>query len=274
MDTIVLDENVFEGIEIPKEFLGNGEETSNVNSEQEETEIVEDTQKELPENKTDALENEEYTTKEEETKKDNTASKKVPLSELLNERKKWQQKIKEVEEKAKLADKLALLTNKTHDQIIEEIKSLEAGAMVDDEGNPIPEKYAKRLIELENANKEIANKARIKAFETEIDGLKTNPLYASIDLKKEEVIEFADKHSMSAKQAYNALYGDDIYKDMETIIHQRIMANLHKKQAAKIDTNGKASDTKPKIDLSNDELEIAKLAGITPQEYYNAKHMK
>ena len=42
MDTIVLDENVFEGIEIPKEFLGNGEETSNVNSEQEETEIVED----------------------------------------------------------------------------------------------------------------------------------------------------------------------------------------------------------------------------------------
>jgi hypothetical protein len=61
--------------------------------------------------------------------------------------------------------------------------------------------------------------------------------------------------------------------NMESAIEQRILNNLAKKQGKKLDTtsNG-AAKVQSNVKLSADQRAIAKMAGMTDQEYYNMLH--
>jgi hypothetical protein len=256
-DVIEVPDDVFEGLDIPKQDTEPKAEPETT----EEPETEEPESKETPDPKPE--------TKAEPKPQDDG---KVPRNVLIAERKKWQERVKELEGKAKIADRMAEATGKTADQIIAEIDEWKTKQLVDTEG--LPEAYAKKLVEQERRLIEIEKSAKEQKFNSEIDSLKSQPLYSNIELHKDEVVEYAASKGMTAKQAYHALYGDTMYQDMESVIEQRILANLKEKQGAKIDTSTTGTETKPKINLTSDELAFAKEAGYTPQEFYKMKNSK
>lgn len=256
VDVIEVPDEVFEGLDIPKQGTEPEPEPEPEPTKEPEAEEPDQKPETVAEPKT-------------EPKKDDG---KIPRNVLIAERKKWQERVKELEGKAKIADRMAEATGKTPDQIIAEIDGWKARQLVDMEG--LPEAYAQKLVEQERRLIEIEKSAKEQKFNAEIDSLKSQPLYSNIELHKDEVVEYAVSKGMTAKQAYHALYGDTMYQDMESVIEQRILANMKEKQGAKIDTSTTGIETKPKIDLTSDELAFAKMAGYTPQEFYKMKNSK
>ena len=192
----------------------------------------------------------------------------VPLSALTAERKKLLERIKELEAKAKVADRMAEATGKSHDQIIAEIDTWKTQNLVEKEG--LPEAYARKLVELERNNEETRRLLKEQKYSAEIEKLKTQ--FPGLETHRDEVIEYADKHGMTAKQAYFALHGDDIYADMQTLAEQRALANQQKKAGAKIDISPTGQQTQAKITLSKEEMRFAQEAGISPAEYQRMKY--
>jgi hypothetical protein len=256
VDVIEVPDEVFEGLDIPKQETEPEPEPEPEPTKEPEAEEPDQKPETVAEPKT-------------EPKKDDG---KIPRNVLIAERKKWQERVKELEGKAKIADRMTEATGKTPDQIIAEIDGWKTRQLVDMEG--LPEAYAQKLVEQERRLIEIEKSAKEQKFNAEIDSLKSQPLYSNIELHKDEVVEYAVSKGMTAKQAYHALYGDTMYQDMESVIEQRILANMKEKQGAKIDTSTTGIETKPKIDLTSDELAFAKMAGYTPQEFYKMKNSK
>ena len=114
----------------------------------------------------------------------------------------------------------------------------------------------------------------------EFKELSKDPLFSDADLYRDDIEELMDKTGLSAEEAYLAKFGrSKISKsrvDIEREAEQRVLANLKKKQGMVFDTsdNGDSNTGKSRIKLSKDEIQLAKMAGMTPQEYYAAKNYK
>lgn len=256
-DEIEVPDSDFEGIEIPESEETDTEEETNDN--EEETEEEADTEdfdsEEEPEDKP--------TDKQLDKQKDDG---KIPRNVLIAERKKYQEKIKDLENKARIADRMAEATGKTPDQIIAEIDSWKAQTLVEKEG--LPEAYAKDLVAKNRRISEMEETLKVLKYSAEIESIKKQ--FPGIVAHQDEVVEFANKHGMTAKQAYLALHGEDVYTDMQTLAEQRALANQQKKAGSTIDTKPAGQQKQPKISLTKEQLKFAEEVGMSPAEYQKA----
>jgi len=191
---------------------------------------------------------------------------------VIAERKKWKKRVEELE--AKL--------NSIKDTTIEETEADDLDKQLAELGfdektiKILKSKFNKTQNEAVTVKKLVQKKFR----DLEFKELAKDPLFSDIDLYRDELEEFMDKTGLSAEEAYLAKFGKNkITKsraDIEREVEQRVLANLKKKQDMVFDStdNGEVGTNKKRFRLSKDEMEIAKLAGMTPQEYYFAKHSK
>jgi hypothetical protein len=112
-------------------------------------------------------------------------------------------------------------------------------------------------------------------MDIEIDKLKVNPLYTELEDEdvQDAVKAYAKGHGIKAKTAYLELFGEKKFEtnraDLTREIEQRILADAKKRDAyGGIDTrdNG-VIDAKPKVKVSKDMADMARLLGKTPEEY-------
>jgi hypothetical protein len=101
--------------------------------------------------------------------------------------------------------------------------------------------------------------------------------YPEVD--RDEIEEYADRKGLSLEEAYFAKFGRDKIKtnraDLRREIEQQVRDEYRKKGSMKFDTDNNGETTKgQKSKLSSDELQIAKMSGMTPQEYFIMKHAK
>ena len=191
---------------------------------------------------------------------------------VIAERKKWKKRVEELE--AKL--------NSIKDTTIEETEADDLDKQLAELGfdektiKILKSKFNKTQNEAVTVKKLVQKKFR----DLEFKELAKDPLFSDIDLYRDELEEFMDKTGLSAEEAYLAKFGKNkITKsraDIEREVEQRVLANLKKKQDMVFDStdNGEVDTNKKRFRLSKDEMELAKLAGMTPQEYYFAKHSK
>ena len=242
-----------DGIEVePSEEVGN-EAEENVERAHESEEVNEDPVDENHELKTDQ-------------------EKTVPLKALEAERKKWQQRLKDQEKFVKAAQKLTSATGKDIDSLLSEMDQIETQKHIESGMN---ESQAKAYVAMQRQIEDMKLQQNKQKYDAEFSELKTNSFYSDAESYRDDLENFANRTGLNIKQAYNALYGDLKIADMERSIEQRILNNLQKKQNKAIDTTPTANVTaKPKINLTSDQIELAKMAGMTPQEYYNMLHTK
>jgi hypothetical protein len=196
----------------------------------------------------------------------------VPLKALEAERKKWQERLKEQEKFVKAAQKLTSATGKDIDSLLNEMDQIEMQKHVESGMN---EKQAREFVEMRRKIEETQLQMNKQKYDAEFMGLKNNSFYSDAETYREELEAFANRTGLNIKQAYNALYGDLKYADMERTIEQRILNNQQKKQSKAIDTTPTAHvAAKPKVNLTQDQIDLAKMAGMTPQEYYNMLNTK
>jgi len=198
----------------------------------------------------------------------------VPLSALEAERKKWQQRLNSPEiAKAKaIADRLKATTGKDYDAIQADLDQLQVQNYVT---NGVDPQMATFLVNQDRQMKELARGLNKQKRDIEVGELKANPLYKNLELYRDEVEAHADTTGLSMKAAYLDLYGDTLFTDMSREIEQRVLNSQAKKQAKRIDTSPSGEvKAQPKVNLSADEMAIAKIAGMTPQEYAALKKIQ
>jgi len=196
----------------------------------------------------------------------------VPLKALEAERHKWKQKLQDQDKYIKAARKLTDATGKDIDSLLQEMDSIETQKHVE---SGMSEEQAKAYVAMQRKIEEMEIKQNKQKYDIEFAELKSNPFYSDAESNREDLESFANRTGLSIKQAYNALYGDLKYADMERTLEQKILNNLQKKQQKAVDVSPTAeTSVKPKVNLSKDQMEIAKMAGMTPQEYYNMLNAK
>jgi len=237
------------------------EDTEESNETQEESEDTqEETQDESEEKQVDEV-------------KDEHQHKTVPLSELMKERNKYKDRIKELESRANIAEKLAKMGGlQDVNQLQAEVEKYERENYIKKGVDP---QMAQYLVSQQKEMQEVKQALTKQKRDLEFDSLKKSAFYSDAENYREELEELADKTGLSIQQAYNALRGEERAKEVEREAEQRVLNNLQKKQKTKVDTSSSGTQ-KPKstVKLSQAELEMAKFAGMTPTEFYNMKNAK
>ncbi len=119
----------------------------------------------------------------------------------------------------------------------------------------------------ENADAEI----KISDIESEIADLKKDNLYSDIDNVSAEISDYAKNKGISAKEAYNALFGEARARKLLDEV-QKIKDDFHRK-SRKIPALSSGSAYHPQNDdITNSERLAAKLAGISASEYLKYKN--
>lgn len=206
--------------------------------------------------------------KPQQSKNGNEAIKKA----VIAERRKWQKRIEELENKINSSK-----TTTTEDADTDEFYNSLLDAGYDEKFIKVLKsninKTSKKTETLENIIKQ-------KFRDMEFKELTKDPNFSDADLYRDDIEKFMDKTGLNAEQAYLALYGKSKLlknkSDIEREAEQRVINNYKKKENIVIDTTdtGKQMTDKVKGKLTNDEIEIAKAAGMTPQEYYALKNSK
>ncbi len=111
----------------------------------------------------------------------------------------------------------------------------------------------------------------IPDFKSEIESLKKEALYSDIDDVSAEISDFALEKGITAKEAYNALFGEARAKRLLDEV-QKIKDDFHRK-SRKIPALSSGSAYHPaNDDMTNSEKLAAKLAGISVSEYLKYKN--
>ncbi|MEI2285019.1 hypothetical protein [Paenibacillus polysaccharolyticus] len=191
---------------------------------------------------------------------------------VIAERRKWQERMKALEKKAGLADKIMKTSG------VASIEDLERQM-----DNIVAQNYMDRGYDEQTANMLAAQQRRMdqmerdmrqKSFDAEVLTLKSDPFYADIDDWRDEFEPIAISTGQSLKDVYMIQRGRERMKEVEREVEQRMIANRTKKSKAKVDTtSGGGTPKKPTgPKLTPDQLAMAKLAKMSPEEYY--KYMK
>ena len=212
---------------------------------------------------------------EEEKPKPRKQNENVVGKAVQAERNKWKKRM------AKMQEEIESIKSQTHRQADDDVDD-ELSKLLVDSGfdEPTAKKIngvlSKRSSEVENIKKSVAS----NFYKMEIKQLKADPLYADIEDYESEVISLANKTGLSVEQAYLAMFGKDKItrniKDKEREIEQRVISNIQKRKSGSINTtsDGGTIRTKNQYKLSADEIEVARMAGMTPKEYYALKNYK
>lgn len=209
----------------------------------------------------------------EEASKPDGKGKNSTANAVIAERRKWQERLKAAEKKSILADKLLQATGaQSLEQLEQQIDSLKVQQYEDQGYDP---QTAQMLVNMQRKQETLDQQIRKQQFDNEVQALKSDPFYADIEDWRDELEPIAARTGQTLQGAYMALRGRERMKEYEREIEQRAMAERSKKRSAKVDTSaggGGGVKKSTRVQLSADELAVAKLAGMTPEEYY--KHKK
>lgn len=200
-----------------------------------------------------------------EVKKNETAS------AVIAERKKWQAKLKQMEQEAEVSRRLMQQMGiKDISELNRQMDLLESQRL---QQNGVPAEMADRIARTERELKEQQREIRAQKYSLEAERLRSDPFYADLDDHLDELMNMADRNGISLKSAYLAEHGERRMKERESEIEAKVKANKQKRAAKKVDTSPTGSGkTTQRINLTADEKAVAKAAGLTFEEY--AKYKK
>lgn len=194
----------------------------------------------------------------------------VPLSALEKERDKWKNRLKETEKYKSTVEKLAKYSGLDEDALAQQIEQIQVQQYTNQGIDP---QMAQAFVQQQSKLSQYEQSLKKQQRDMEVTQLKDNPMYSDIETYRDELEDYADQKGVSLKEAYFAVRGEDVFSSRMTEMEQRILNNLQNKQKAKVDTSANGGEkSKPKVQLSSDELEVAKMAGMTPKEYHEMKN--
>ncbi|WP_405113627.1 hypothetical protein MHH28_07690 [Paenibacillus sp. FSL K6-1217] len=192
---------------------------------------------------------------------------------VIAERRKWQERLKAAEKKGSLADKLLQATGaQSLEQLEQQLDGLKV-RQYEDQG--YDSQTAMMLVDMQRKQETLNQQLRKQQFDNEVQSLKSDPFYGDIEDWRDELEPIAARTGQTLQAAYMALRGRERMEEYKREIEQRAMAERSKKRSAKVDTSaGGGSGVKKsnRVQLSADELAVAKMAGMSPEDYY--KHKK
>jgi hypothetical protein len=209
---------------------------------------------------------------DEETKPEGK-SKNTTGNAVIAERRKWQERLKAAEKKGSLADKLLQATGaQSLEQLEQQLDGLKV-RQYEDQG--YDSQTALMLVDMQRKQETLNQQLRKQQFDNEVQSLKSDPFYGDIEDWREELEPIAARTGQTLQAAYMALRGRERMEEYKREIEQRAIADRSKKRSAKIDTSaggGGGVKKSNRVPLTADELAVAKLTGISPEDYY--KHKK
>lgn len=192
---------------------------------------------------------------------------------VIAERRKWQERLKAAEKKGSLADKLLQATGaQSLEQLEQQLDGLKV-RQYEDQG--YDSQTALMLVDMQRKQETLNQQLRKQQFDNEVQSLKSDPFYGDIEDWREELEPIAARTGQTLQAAYMALRGRERMEEYKREIEQRAIADRSKKRSAKIDTSaggGGGVKKSNRVQLSADELAVAKMAGMSPEDYY--KHKK
>lgn len=191
---------------------------------------------------------------------------------VIRERKKWQAKIKDLEQTAAVATRFMQQTGVTDiEEMNRRMDALESQRL---QQSGVPADLADRMARTERQLKEQERDIRRQKHALEFEKLKIDPFYADIEDYRDELEEIAERTGSSLKAAYLAEHGERRIKEREAEIEAKVKANKQKRAAKKVDTSptGAGGKASKRVNLSPEERAIAKAAGMSQEEY--AKYKK
>lgn len=241
----------------------------------EEFETIEDAGVEIPEHDDDEGEEADEVEQEEETEVTEDKPKPAPnqtANAVIAERRKWQAKQKELEAKAKLADRLMKQAGVDDPEALAKRLDEIESQRLQEQG--VPPELADRIARQERELAEQRHFLRTAKYEVEAEKLKSDPFYADLDEHYDDLVEFADKMQISLEDAYSVKHGRRRMKERELEIQERVKQERAKKQAKKVDTSvsGASTQAAKRVTLTKEQRAVARAAGIDEQEY--AKYIK
>lgn len=245
-----VEDDVQEGIEIEVDDETESSESNESDSEENDDEEVE----------------EEVTDKEPESEPEKT----VPLKALQAEREKFKKRLEEAERLASATKKLMQQSGVDNiDDFNRQLDALEAKKL---EQQGIDPQQAQYFVQQQREMNEMKRQLQKQKLDIEAGSMKQNDFYADIDDYRDELEEYAVRNNMSLEQSYMALRGAQRMKEFQAQLEQKMLNDQAKKQKKRVDTSpsGKQKQ-KTKLNLTPDELAIAKMAKMTPEEYYKYK---
>lgn len=205
---------------------------------------------------------------EPEEHEDKPKGKSSTANAVIAERRKWQERMKALEKKANLAEKIMKTSGAASVEDLErQMDGLVAQSYID---RGYDEQTATMLATQQRRMDQMEREMRQKSFDAEVVSLKSDPFFADIDDWRDEFEPLAVSTGQSLKDVYMIQRGRERMKEVEREVEQRMIANRTKKSKAKVDTtSGGGTPKKPTgPKLTPDQLAMAKLAGMKPEEYY------
>ena len=102
----------------------------------------------------------------------------------------------------------------------------------------------------------------------ELAELMQKPFYADSGNYVKEMKAYADKHNVSLKEAYNALFAEKKYEEVRQQAENEMQSAVLARQNRKIEAvNGPSGAPKVRAKLSKEQLRMAEMCGMTAEEY-------
>lgn len=179
---------------------------------------------------------------------------------VIAERRKWQERMKALEKKAALADKvMGTVGIQDPDKLQSQLDALEAQKYEQQGYDP---QTAQMLVQQQRQISEMQQSLARQKFDVEANSLKSDPFFSDIDEWRDELEPIALKTGQSLEAVYMAYRGRERMKEFQREEEHRRQAAASKKNAARVNTsaNGGAPKKMEKVNLTPDQLAMAKIA--------------
>lgn len=181
------------------------------------------------------------------------------------------------EEDAEKAEMYALLRRLMDDMGAQSLSAL--SEMIDRaemqkliSGYGLDEEAAKLFLSQQEKVRALREAKAAAAREAMYAEMRSNPLYADVDTRRNALEAFIFRTGVSPKEAYNALFGEERLQKMRQEMEEKKSAAEKNAKRIPALSGGDAPDTKGHIKLSEAEKWAAASAGMTPEEYARYKY--
>lgn len=266
-ESVTDEENVDYEIEETEDNEEDNEETEN-NEEEYEFEDDEEDEEDNEENDDE----QEAENKPQENEEVNDAdTQQVPLKALTKERKKYQERIKALEEKARIAETLMSSTGLDANAIMQEIQRNEV-EMYKSKG--LDEATAMEIVTRNKKLQDLESQMKSLKYDNEFNDLKRNSFYKDIEMYKDDVINLAESKGLTLEQAYLLTVGPEKLARQKKEVEQIQKIKQRNKQKVKINADSNPRNLVKKIKLTKAEREVIKASGIDPKRYIKLRDSK
>ena len=194
----------------------------------------------------------------------------VPLKALEAERKKYKEKLDnpDIKMAKDLADKLQKTFGKDLGEIYSALDLADGDQIAEELG--LSGKAFEFLRENQRQIASVQDKVARQELYTQICELSGNKFYGDAMEHRAALEDYAVNHKCNIKTAYNVLFAEEKFEEIKRMTEQEIMENFEYKQGVKIDAvgGGDGVAASGRIQLTKDQLDIAKAYGMTAEEYF------